>query len=468
MSIPLQDSRARLIALIVGSAFFMVLLDSAIIATSLPRMAQSFGLTAVELSIGISVYILAVATFVPLSSWMSDRFGARRVFLIAIVIFTVASLACGVATTLPEFIAARALQGLGGAFMTPVGRVLVLRNARKSELIQATALITWPALMAPVIGPVLGGFITTWLSWRWNFFINLPLGIIAFSLAWRFIPRTDTISRRPFDLHGFVLSASALLSLLYGLESLAHQYIPAFQSIALIAAGGVMTYLTVRHLRKTPAPLLKLAPFSVHTFALATLSAGTLIKTGINATPFLLPLLLQVSFGLTPLEAGSYILVYFLGNLGMKTVTTTTLQTFGFKRVLLVNGLLCGLSIAACGLFTPDSGKILIMATLFVAGLTRSMQYTSLNTLAFADISAVQRGSAATLASMLQQISMVLGITLSVIILSGSRWAAQRSEVALVDFSLAFFATGLLVMTASLMFLRLPADAGAEVTGHSG
>lgn len=463
----MQDRRARVVALIVGSSFFMVLLDGAIIATSLPRMATAFGVSAVELSIGISIYILSVATFVPLSGWLSDRFGARRIFLLAIVIFALASIACGAAGTLPQFIAARALQGLGGAFMTPVGRVLVLRNTRKSELVQATALITWPALIAPVIGPVVGGFITTYFSWRWNFFINVPLGVVAFALAWHFIPHQTPEPRRTFDLPGFVFSSGALLCLLYGLESFAHASLPAAYCAALLALGSLLAVIAVRHFRATAEPLLNLSPFALQTFSLATLWAGTYVRTGVNATPFLLPLFFQLGFGYTPLEAGGYILVYFLGNLGMKTLSTLTLRSFGFRSVLVVNGLLCGASIAVMALFTPTAAKALLIAVLFIAGLTRSMQYTALNTLAFADINDQQRSSAATLTSMLQQVSMVLGIALSAAVLNTARLTSARQELELMDFQIALVVMGAVVALASLAFLKLPHDAGAEVSGHA-
>lgn len=462
----MQNKRARAVALIVGSSFFMVLLDAAIIATSLPRMAETFNVSAVELSIGISIYILSVATFVPLSGWLSDRFGARRIFLIAIVIFSLASLACGSAITLWQFVLARALQGVGGAFMTPVGRVLVLSNTRKSELIQATALITWPALIAPVIGPVVGGFITTYFSWRWNFLINVPLGVIAFTLAWRYIPYQTPRRSRTFDLAGFLLTAAALVCLLYGLESLAHGSIERLYSGLLMVAGALLFIAAVRHLLRTPDPLLNLSPFQLQTFSLATLWAGTYIRTGINATPFLLPLLLQLIFGLSPVAAGGYVLVYFLGNLGMKTISTATLRTFGFRTVLVVNGVLCGLAIMATALFSQTMAQWLIIATLLFAGLTRSMQYTGLNTLAYADIDDSQRSSAATLSSMLQQVSMVLAIALSVLILNASRLVAARETLTRLDFQIAFAFMGALVCFASLVFLRLPPDAAAEVSGH--
>lgn len=462
-----MSRQARNIALIVGGAFFMVLLDSAIIATSLPRMAQSFGVEPVELSIGISIYLLSVAAFVPLSGWLSDRYGARRIFLISIIVFVAASLACGAADTLEGFVLARAAQGLGGALMTPIGRVIVLNHAPKNELVRAMAYITWPALTAPVIGPLLGGFITTYFSWRWNFWINLPIGLLAWILVWRVIPVTPPVARRAFDPLGFVLTASALIAFLLGLESLAHQWIPLVQSLMLVAVGVILGVGALRHLRRSPQPLVDLTAFKVPTFAITSIQAGTYIRVGISATPFLLPLLFQLGFGYTPVEAGTYVLVYFLGNLGMKTITTASLRWFGFRNVLVINGVLCGLFVVVCGFLSPDLGRFWIVVILLCAGLTRSMQYTALNTLGFADIPGNLRSSAATINSMLMQVSMVLAITACALLLNGSRFLAQRDAVAAPDFAVAFAVMGVLVAGASLVFLTLPKNAGAEVSGHS-
>jgi len=468
MSSSTFSNQARHVALIVGGAFFMVLLDSAIIATSLPRMAQTFGVEAVELSIGISIYLVSVAAFVPLSGWLSDRCGARRIFLISIIVFVAASLACGMANSLAAFVFARALQGLGGALMTPIGRVIVLNHAAKTELVRAMAYITWPALTAPVIGPVVGGFITTYFSWRWNFWINLPIGVLAWVLVWRVIPATPPTGRRAFDPMGFLFSAGALVAFLVGLESLAHRWIAVGLSALLTCAGIALGILAVRHLRRASQPLLDLRTFEVPTFAITSIQAGTYVRVGINATPFLLPLLFQLGFGYTPLEAGTYVLVYFLGNLGMKSVTTAALRWFGFRNVLVINGVLCGLFVAVCGFLDPAMGKVLIMVLLLCAGLTRSMQYTALNTLGFADIPGHLRSSAATLNSMLMQASMVLAIALSALLLNGSRFVAHRDSLAPADFTLAFVAMGVLVMAASVVFAKLPKDAGAEVSGHDG
>lgn len=466
-SVAMPARQARRVALIVAVAFFMQLLDSTIISTSLPQMGQSFGVPAVAMSIGITVYMLTMAVFVPLSGWLADRFGARNIFLIAIALFTLASVVCGVSENLTQFVAARAVQGLGSALMTPVGRILVLRNASKSELINATALITWPALFAPVVGPVLGGFITTYLSWHWNFFINIPLGLAGLALVARFIPGDREAETRPLDWPGFVLTSIGLAALLYGLERIAHPEDGILPTVALLAAGILVGWLAVRHLRRAPHPLLDLSAFKVLTFAISTLAAGTIFRVAINATPFLLPLLFQLGFGLSPVDAGMMILAYFLGNLGMKAVTTPTLRRFGFRSVLVINGVIASLAIMACAAISPQTPQVLVVVLMLIAGLSRSMQFTALNTLAFADIGAQQRSSAATLSSMLQQMAMLFGVAVAAAILNLSQIARSRSVLDLVDFRIAFLIIGVIGLVASFRFLALPPTAGGEVSGHS-
>ncbi|TPL54912.1 DHA2 family efflux MFS transporter permease subunit [Mesorhizobium sp. B2-4-6] len=459
--------QSRRVALIVAVAFFMQLLDSTIISTSLPQMGQSFGVPAVAMSIGITAYMLTMAVFVPLSAWLADRFGARNIFLAAIALFTLASIACGFSQSLSEFVAARIVQGLGSALMTPVGRILVLRNAEKSELLNATALITWPALFAPVVGPVLGGFITTYLSWHWNFFINAPLGLAGLVLVARFVPGDRVSEAKPFDWPGFFLTSLGLAVMLYGLERLAHPEDGLLPTAGCIAIGIVVGWFAVRHLLQARHPLLDLSAFKILTFAISTFAAGTVFRVAINATPFLLPLLFQVGFGLRPVDAGLLVLAYFLGNLGMKTVTTPTLRRFGFRTVMVVNGMIASLAIMACGAISPQTPLALTVALMLVAGLTRSMQFTALNTLAFADIGAPQRSSAATLSSMLQQIAMLFGVAIAAAILNLSQIVSGEAVPDLADFRITFVAIGLLGLAAAMRFLVLPANAGAEVSGHS-
>lgn len=458
--------QAKIVALVVAVSFFMQILDGTIVATSLPQMAASFGVQPVSMSIGITVYMLTGSAFIPLSGWLGDRFGARRIFLISIAVFTGASLLCGLSGSLTQFIIARAIQGAGSALMTPVGRIIVLKNARKSELVQAIALITWPALTAPVVGPVLGGFITTYASWHWNFLINIPIGLIGLLLVMRFVPEQKEEEAGRLDILGFILSALGLTLLLTALE-ISVKWHGGMLPVAAMFAGGVLfSYLATRHFLVAQNPLLDLSAFKVQTFALSTLYAGTACRVAINATPFLLPLLFQLGFGMSSIAAGAYLLVYFLGNLGMKTVTTPLLAIFGFRNVLVFNGLIAAGSIIVCGFFTESTPQVLIYAMLFIAGLSRSMEFTALNTLAFADINSAQRSSASTLSSMLQQVSLLLGVAVAAAALNISAAFRAAPQPELSDFRWAFLTVGLIGIVSCLRFAKLPPEAGAEVSKH--
>jgi EmrB/QacA subfamily drug resistance transporter len=455
---------ARRVALIVAAAFFMQNLDGVIINTSLPQMASVFRVGPADLNVGITAYMLSTAAFVPLSGWVADRLGARRVFAGAIVIFTLASVVCGLSQNLWEFSAARVVQGLGGALMTPVGRMVVLRSADKADLLAATALLTWPALIAPVIGPVLGGFITTYVSWRWNFLLNAPLGAVGVALVLAFVPGNRSTVRTRFDLPGFALTSAALVAILLGLEGLTgpRWTFAGFSVLTGLGLGAA----AVRHLGRREGPLLDLSPLKVPTFTISTVDAGNLFRLTISATPFLLPLMFQVAFGLTAWAAGLYVLAYFAGNLLMKTVTTPALRRFGFRNVLVGNGVLAGAAILACAALTPTTPALIVVLVLLAAGLTRSMQFTALATLTFADIEAPLRGSSSTLSSMLQQLSIGLGIALAAVLINVSQSLRGADHLALADFRLAFIVVGLIAMAASALFLRLDADAGAEVSGR--
>jgi EmrB/QacA subfamily drug resistance transporter len=445
---------------------FMQILDGVIIVTALPQMALDFRVATLDMSIGITAYMLTAAVIIPTAGWLSDRFGARSVFLVAMLVFTLASLACGLATDLTQFVLARIVQGAGGALMFPVGRVIVLRSVEKSEIVQAIGLTVWPALFAPVVGPAIGGFLTTYVSWHWNFWINVPLGIAGMLLVLRIIPRDTEFKAHPFDWRGFVLTAIALAALLYGFDGLAQGTLPTGLAASLAVLGIGVAAAAITWLLRAPHPLLDLNTLRIRTFAASEALAGAVLRLTINATPFLLPLMFQVGFGLDPLAAGGLVLVYFLGNLLMKSVTTPILRRFGFRSILAVNGTLAAASIAACGFLTPQTYYPLLLAILFVAGLTRSMQFTALATLAFADVDGDKRSSASTLSSMFQQISMVFGIALAAAILNLSQVVRAGPALLLEDFRVAFVAIGAICLIASLQLLILPADAGSEVSGH--
>ena len=457
---------SRNIALVVAAAMFAQLLDGVIIVTALPQMARDFQAGTLEMSIGVTIYMLAVAICIPASAWLSDTFGARRVFLVAIAAFTVASVACALAQNLPQFVVARALQGVGGAVLFPVGRILVLRSARKSEIVAAIGLTVWPALFAPVLGPVLGGFFTEFASWRWNFWINIPLGIITCMLVLLIIPADREVQRRPFDGVGFVLTAITLASLLYGFDALVQQSLPVWAGVALLGVAAIAGTAAVIWLLRGEHPLIDLRTLRIPTFAATDARAGVLIRIGINAAPFLLPLMFQVGFGLDAFRAGGLVVAYFIGNLLMKTITTPTLRLFGFRSVLVVNGLLAGLSTAACGLLGPETAYPAVIAVLVIAGATRSMQFTALATLAFADVDADRRSSASTISAMSQQLSMVFGVAVAAGCLTLVQVWHGTPMLGLAEFQAALIAMGALVGAASLYFLVLTRTAGAELSGH--
>ena len=459
--------QSRNVALVVAAALFTQMLDGVIIITALPQMARDFGVATLEMSIGVTIYMLAVTICIPAAAWLADRFGAKRVFLISIALFTVTSVACGLAQDLGQFVVARALQGAGGAVLFPVGRIIVLRTAQKSEIVSAIGLTIWPALFAPVLGPALGGFLTEYASWHWNFWINLPLGILALVLVSRIVPPDGELKQRPFDGVGFVLTGVTLACLLYGFDAAVQGTLAVPYAIGLVIAGFAVGTLAVLWLLRREHPLIELRTLRIPTFAATDAKAGALLRTAINATPFLLPLMFQVAFGLDPLQSGSLVVAYFFGNLVIKAVTTPTLRRFGFRSVLVINGVLAGVATAACGLLGPTTPYLLIVVVLVLAGATRSMQFTALATLAFADVDASQRSSATTISAMSQQLSMVFGVAIAAGCLSLLQTWRGAPVLGLVDFQLSLGLMGAITLFASLSFLGLHRGAGAEVSGHA-
>ncbi len=453
-------------ALLVAGAFFMEFLDGTVIATALPDMAKSFGVQAVDLNIGISAYLITLAVLIPASGWIADRFGARKVFTLALAIFTLASVLCGLATSVDQFVAMRVLQGMGGALMVPVGRLAVLRTTPKHLLITAIATLTWPALVAPIIGPPLGGFITSYANWRWIFFINVPLGLIAIVLALRIIPDISEETRRPFDTPGFIATSVAMVSLVCAMEMMGAQQVNTTLTLALLATGVVTLIYALRHFRRARWPMIRLDALQVPTFRV-TMYGGSLFRASISAVPFLLPLLFQVGFGMDAFHSGLLVLAVFVGNLTIKPATTPLLRGLGFKKLLLINGALNVLALLACAFLTPQTPVWVIMLVLYLGGVFRSIQFTAISTLAFADVPSPQMSYANTLFSTATQLAVGLGITLGAI---GIRIGELCSEMlgleALpgISFRLAFVAIALVCLLGMFDTLRLVKDAGSAVS----
>lgn len=448
--------RARALAFLVAGAFFMENLDGTVITTALPQIARSLRTDAVGLNVGITAYLLALAAFVPMSGWLADRRGARTVFAWAIAVFTASSVLCGLAQSVPQFTLARVAQGIGGAMMVPVGRLVVLRNTQKRDLVNAISTIVWPGLVAPVLGPPLGGWITDHASWRWIFFLNAPLGLVALLVAVRLVPNLREAGRARFDAVGFLLVGLACVCLTVGLDRLSGLLI-----LLALGAGG----LAARHLRRAPDPLLDLSALRIGTFA-TTLGAGSLARCAIGGMPFLLALLFQVGFGRGSFAAGSLLLWVFAGNLAMKSATTAVLRRFGFRNVLLVNGALASATILAVAFLTPATPLPVVAAVLFAGGLCRSMQFTALNTLGFADVPPEQMSGANTLSSTVGGLTFGAGAALGAVALQLGGLLHHRSgPPALADFRVAFGLVAAMALASLVGAYRLPADAGREVSG---
>ena len=458
---------SRRVPLIVAAAFFMETLDGTIVTTALPAIAHSMHRPALALTPSISAYLVAVAAFVPTAGWASNRFGARTVFASAVALFTIASVLCAASPAPALFFAARTIQGAAAAYMSPVGRLTVLRETPKQFLIEAIGIITWPALIGPVVGPPLAGLITTYASWRWIFLINAPIGIAGVWLVLRMIPNHLEAGMPRFDGRGFLLTAVALAALIEGLTLASDGSGYIALGAALIAGGVALGITATRHALTHMAPMLDLRAIRIPTFSISTISAGMLGRIAISATPFLLPLLFEIGFGVSAVTAGMLLLIYMFGNLVMKSMTTRVLRWFGFSRVMLVNGLLCSLAIAACALLVPGLSRPLMYAILLVAGMTRSMHLTSVNTLAFADLAPSERAGASTLAAMAQQLAFTLGVAFGALVLALSQQARHASHLELADFRAAFLAAGAVMLLGTLWTLRLPQGAGAEVAGRA-
>jgi EmrB/QacA subfamily drug resistance transporter len=443
----------------------MQTLDATILTTALPRMASSFGVAPADLSIGITSYMLALAAILPISGWLAERLGPRNVFAAAIVVFTVASVLCALSSNLWWFTAARILQGVGGSLLAPVGRAVALRNTSKKELMGAVALMVWPALAAPIIGPALGGFIVTYATWPWIFLVNVPVGLLGLILSLRFIPDERTDQRSPFDVKGFATVSGAMIGLVGGLEALAHSG-PHPVAILLLTAGVVLGVLSARRFAVHPFPLIPLDALAAQTFKAATLWGGTAFRLSTYGATFLLPLMFQVGFGMSPITSGLLMLAYFAGNLAIKPFTIGILRRFGFRHVLVVNGVLASLAIAVCALFSRTWPLGAMSAALVLGGATRSMHFTCLDSMTYAEVSPDRRIGATTLSGVSAQVGAVVGVAAGALLIKGFQTLRGGVVNDQSDFQLAFLALGLASLSALPVFLRLTRDAGAEVSGH--
>lgn len=462
---PQQGANYRTVALIIACAMFMENLDATVLSTALPAMARDFGVKAPEMSVALTSYLLALAVFIPASGAAADRFGAKNVFRAAIALFVASSLACGLSPNLGGMIAARFIQGIGGAMMMPVGRLVLLRSVAKRDMVSAMSWLIMPALVGPIVGPPLGGFIVTYLDWRWIFWINLPIGMAGILLVSRFIEDIREPTTHAFDRSGFVLTAVALGCLLSGFEMASRSGALRLAAL-LIAIGVVAGALYLRHAKRLDHPILDLSLMAVPTFRLSVIG-GSLTRITQGAQPFLLPLMMQLAFGLSAAQSGTMTLATALGSFGMKGVAARLLRRFGFRSSLIWMGLLGTCAYAVCGLFGPGWPLPAVFAVMLGSGFLMSFQFTAYNTIAYDEIGKERMSAATSFYSTFQQLMLSLGICTGATALHASMLIASHRKPEFTDFSAAFWTVTLISMLAVVVNVRFDPKAGSEISGRA-
>ena len=458
-------NKQRVIPLIVATALFMENMDSTVIATSLPAIAADIGSSPLTLKLAITSYLLSLAVFIPASGWTADRFGARMVFALAVAVFMAGSIGCALSGSVTDFVIARILQGMGGAMMTPVGRLVLLRSIDKSALVNAMAWVTVPALIGPVIGPPLGGFITTYFSWHWIFLINIPIGLIGIFMAMKFIDPIKSVNPERFDLYGLVLAGIGLGGIAFGLSVAGLNLLPWGVVAALVGIGSISMTLYVLHARRTGSPVLDFSLLRLSTLR-ASIVGGFMFRLGIGALPFLLPLLMQVGFGLTPFQSGLVTFASAVGAMGMKTLAARIIRAFGFRNMMTINAVVSAFFLAACALFTPTTPLLLIMIILVVGGFFRSLQFTAINTVAYAEVEQAQMSRATTLVSVNQQLAVSAGVAVGAFCVETTLWLRHQVDLTASAFPPAFLVVALISAASSYFFWQMPDDAGHEISGR--
>ncbi|HEU4582191.1 MAG TPA: DHA2 family efflux MFS transporter permease subunit [Polyangiaceae bacterium] len=460
-------AQKRLVPWLVAVAFLLESLDTTILNTAAPTVADALGVAPLSMKAVLSSYTLSLAIFIPVSGWMADRFGTRRVFSSAIALFTLGSLLCGLAAEIHVLVACRILQGMGGALMVPVGRLTIVRTFERSELVRAMSFVAIPALIGPMLGPVVGGFIVSFFHWRMIFFVNLPIGMLGMLLVWRYLPEyAQRVA--PLDVLGLLLFGSGTALLSYVLEVFGEHTLGTASILALLALSALLLTSYFLHARASSHALLQLGLFRIRTFRSAV-AGSFLTRLGAGGLPFLLPLLYQVGLGYSPVQSGLLLMPQSVAALGMKMTMPVILNRLGYRRVLVSNTLLMGSAIAlfaTVGRETPVFAILLLSACF---GFLASLQYTSMNTLAYADVSDSEASKASTIASTLQQMSLSFGVaaaSLSAAIFIPDRMRSDPAQIVHGIHS-ALLALGALTAVSTLIFRELQPNDGASVSRHT-
>lgn len=455
----------RIIPLVLAIALFMEQMDSNVISTSLPAIAADIGTSPIALKLALTAYLVALAVFIPVSGWMADRFGAKNVFRAAIAVFVVGSIACAAANSLTAFVVARFLQGMGGAMMTPVGRLVLIRSTPRSELVSAMAWLTIPAMVGPLVGPPVGGFITTFLTWHWIFLINVPIGVVGIWFATRFLPDNEERIVKRLDWPGFVLSGIAMSGVVFGLSVVSLPALPSAVGLVTLAVGLISSVLYIGHARRSADPLLDLRLFDNQVFRSAVFG-GSIFRFGIGAIPFLLPLMFQLGFGFSPFQSGMITFVSAIGAISMKFGAKRIFARIGFRRALMAGSIISAGFIAVNSLFTPATPIWIILGFLLVGGFARSLFFTGVNALAYAEIPDEKTSQATPMTAVAQQVSLAIGVALAGGVLEISS-GLRGAPLALVDFHVGFIVVALVSAVAFFWFARLSPDAGHELAGST-
>ncbi len=455
---------ARLVPLILAVALFMENMDSTVIATSLAAIAHDIGSQPIALKLALTAYLVALAIFIPISSWMADRSGSRNVFRVAMVVFILGSVACAISDSLLTFVLSRFLQGMGGAMMTPVARLVLVRTTPRNQLVDAMAWLSIPGLIGPIVGPPVGGFLTTYLSWHWIFLINVPIGLIGIVLVSLYLPEFQRNAPRRMDFRGFFLAGTAFAGWVFGVSVLTLPALPVSFGIAAFVMGTLCAAIYVWHARRTEYPLLDLRLFRLPLFR-STVLSGAFFRLGTGAMPFLFPLMLQLAFGLNAFESGSVTFASAVGAFAAKFFAEGLLQRFGFRTTLIAATFVTVLGVVAMGIYTPETPMLLIMAILVVTGFFQSMFWTATNAFTFADIEDKDSGQANVISQVAVQLTLAFGVAVGGGALEAAR-LFHGGEPVLGDFHFAFFAMSVIALVSTVLFWRLPKRAGAHLSGH--